>query len=121
LPPWAHEPSGCVESTLADLEALTRCIMPGDPVECRMRARGCTESAADTADPDLKKEIHRLGRLSQRPSSPSKSDVVPTMVNPPKADHPIGVAPAILGGENREEGFHLLVEVLPRSQSTLQR
>ena len=59
--------------------------------------------------------------VSQRPSSPSKSDVVPTMVNPPKADHPIGVAPAILGGENREEGFHLLVEVLPRSQSTLQR
>ena len=60
MSPWAHEPSGCVESTLADLDALTRCIMPGDPVECRMRARGCTESAADTADPDLKKRLTDL-------------------------------------------------------------
>jgi hypothetical protein len=34
--------------------------MPGDPNECRMRARRCTELAADTADQDLKKRFTDL-------------------------------------------------------------
>ena len=48
---------------------------------------------------------HRLGRLSQRPSSPFQIRRRANMVNPPKADHPIGVAPAILGGKTGRKAF----------------
>jgi hypothetical protein len=34
--------------------------MPGDPNECRMRARRCIELAAGTADPDVKKKFTDL-------------------------------------------------------------
>jgi hypothetical protein len=34
--------------------------MPGDPNECRMRARHCTQLASEIADPNLKKKLTNL-------------------------------------------------------------
>ena len=70
-------------TTLADSFKLHSCADPCSAVRASLRWR----SKHEIGDGVTHRWQARNG-LSQRSSSPFQSDVVPTMVGPPKADHP---------------------------------